>query len=138
MDILYVPGLGSGSGTGSGSGSGASAEVRYSLSDCDVSTGAAALADRAVNRVSLDGPPEGSSRVSLAFPAARPRLARDFLVLVRMESATPFSFTGAGAFLSDDAGVFAEVRAGETVLYSFTEVEPGRFLAARKRLEAVA
>ena len=98
-----------------------------------VSGGTAALVDKAVNAVALDG-----TAVSLAFPAAVAGQGRSFVVRFVCTADTEWTLPAGVSFESDDDGVFADVGAGETAVLIFSEVAVGVFLVSRKTVSAVA
>lgn len=93
--------------------------------------GSIALSNHAVNAVTLNG-----EAVSFAFPAKTPGKARDFIVRLKMESASLWSLPEGVSFESDDADVFAELEEGATAVFFFFEVEEDVFMVSRKAVKA--
>ena len=98
-----------------------------------VTDGTAAIVNKAVNAIALDG-----TSVALAFPAAVAGQVRSFVVRFTCTAETEWTLPAGVSFESDDDGVFADVGVGETAVLVFTEVAAGVFLVSRKTVNAVA
>ena len=94
--------------------------------------GHALLTDRVMNALTLTG-----EAVTLQMPDIIPGKARDFLVRVTAETESELYFTGAEAFEGDNQDVLMPPKAGETVIYFFTETAPDVFLVARRPVERI-
>ena len=105
----------------------------FALAAPQVSGGTAALANKAVNTVALDG-----AAVALAFPEPAAGLGRSFAVRFVCTAETHWTLPADASFESDDDGVFSDVRAGETAALFFSEVAENVFLVSRKTVATVA
>lgn len=98
-----------------------------------VTGGAAAIVNKAVNAIALDG-----TAVALAFPAAVAGQVRSFVVRFICTAETAWTLPQGVSFESDDDGVFADIGVGETAVLIFSEVAAGVFLVSRKTVTSVA
>ena len=98
-----------------------------------VTGGAAAIVNKAVNAIALDG-----TAVALAFPAAVAGQVRSFVVRFVCTAETAWTLPQGVSFESDDDGVFADIGVGETAVLIFSEVAAGVFLVSRKTVTSVA
>ena len=108
-------------------------EGLFALVEPQVSDGTAALVNKAVNTVNLDG-----AAVALAFPPAVAGLGRSFVVRFACTSETAWTLPDGVGFESDDEGVFDGIGAEDTVALFFSEVAENVFLVSRKTVSAVA
>ncbi len=106
-------------------------EVSFAFASPAAEDGVIRLADKSVNDVALDG-----GAVGFEFPAAMER-ARSFLLRLTMASETEWSLPADAEFESDDDLVFADVEAGSTVVFIFSETVPGKFMVSRKTSRTV-
>lgn len=109
------------------SGTGGMAFVTPTVAD-----GTAALDDKAVNAVTLDG-----RDLSLAFPAALAGRARCFVVRFTSTAETAWSLPAGVSFESDDDDVFAAIEVGDAVVFIFSEIAENTFMVSRKTVKAV-
>lgn len=96
------------------------------------SGGSVTLRNRAVNAVTLNG-----TSKAFVFPSAVEGKGRSFLLRITMSSATAWTLPTGITFESDDESVFADIEAGGTALFIFSEVTAGRFLVSRKTVATV-
>ena len=94
--------------------------------------GTVALADNAVNDVSL-----GGGSVAFAFPERTEGFARSFILRLTMEARTEWTLPDGVSFEGDDCDALGEVAEGETAALFFSEVGEDVFLVSRKAARAV-
>ena len=94
--------------------------------------GTIALADNAVNDVSL-----GGGSVAFAFPERTEGFARSFILRLTMEARTEWTLPDGVSFEGDDDDALGELAEGETAALFFSETREDVFLVSRKAARAV-
>ena len=94
--------------------------------------GTVALADNAVNDVSL-----GGGSVAFAFPERTEGFARSFILRLTMETRTEWTLPDGVSFEGDDYDALGELAEGETAALFFSETREDVFLVSRKAARAV-
>ena len=92
------------------------------------------LYDKAVNVLSLYGP---STSQSFKMPPKTAGKARSFMLRLSMTVATEWTLPSDVGYESDDEDVFAEIEAGTTAVFMFTETADNLFMVSRKNVRTV-
>ena len=92
------------------------------------------LYDKAVNVLSLYGP---STAQNFRMPPKTAGKARSFMLRLSMTVATEWTLPSDVGYESDDEDVFAEIEAGTTAVFMFTETADNLFMVSRKNVRTV-
>lgn len=92
------------------------------------------LYDKAVNVLSLYGP---STSQNFRMPPKTAGKARSFMLRLTMTVATEWTLPSDVGYESDDEDVFAEIEAGTTAVFMFTETADNLFMVSRKNVRTV-
>ena len=92
------------------------------------------LYDKAVNVLSLYGP---STSQNFKMPPKTAGKARSFMLRLSMTVATEWTLPSDVGYESDDEDVFAEIEAGTTAVFMFTETADNLFMVSRKNVRTV-
>ena len=92
------------------------------------------LYDKAVNVLSLYGP---STAQAFKMPPKTAGKARSFMLRLTMTVATEWTLPLDVHYESDDENVFAEIEAGTTAVFMFTETADNLFMVSRKNVRTV-
>lgn len=93
------------------------------------------LYDKAVNVLSLYGP---STSQNFRMPPKTAGKARSFMLRLTMTVATEWTLPQDVHYESDDESVFAEIEAGTTAVFMFTETSDNLFMVSRKNVRLVS
>ena len=93
------------------------------------------LYDKAVNVLSLYGP---STSQNFRMPPKTAGKARSFMLRLTMTVATEWTLPQDVHYESDDENVFAEIEAGTTAVFMFTETSDNLFMVSRKNVRLVS
>ena len=94
----------------------------------------AQLYDKAVNVYSFYGP---STSQNFRMPPKTAGKARSFMLRLSMTVATEWTLPSDVGYESDDEDVFAEIEAGTTAVFMFTETADNLFMVSRKNVRTV-
>ena len=95
----------------------------------------AQLYDKAVNVYSFYGP---STSQNFRMPPKTAGKARSFMLRLTMTVATEWTLPQDVHYESDDESVFAEIEAGTTAVFMFTETSDNLFMVSRKNVRLVS
>ena len=95
----------------------------------------ARLHDKAVNVYSFYGP---STAQAFKMPPKTAGKARSFMLRLSMTAATEWTLPSDVGYESDDEDVFAEIEAGTTAVFMFTETADNLFMVSRKNVRLVS
>ena len=95
----------------------------------------AQLYDKAVNVYSFYGP---STSQAFKMPPKTAGKARSFMLRLTMTVATEWTLPLDVHYESDDENVFAEIEAGTTAVFMFTETSDNLFMVSRKNVRLVS